>query len=227
MNSYTFIHKYDMLNEINNYYKTKVNYKEIFDNLDEELKNDLSYLTDILHNFFTTELTDKNHSSFYLDGTDKIDTIDIRIQIFFNSLLNDTYKISMIVMCSNNYASSYNNILQNICITFSNFDEDFKNAIYNLLFFSHVVTRYFKYNPLFYSLQHNDDLKNMIEIRKKNIKLFGSYNECCVCLEQTIKYTLCNHYLCQKCYLSLIEKKCPLCRRIIDINDEDEYEEYD
>ena len=76
MNSYTFIHKYDMLNEINNYYKTKVNYKEIFDNLDEELKNDLSYLTDILHNFFTTELTDKNHSSFYLDGTDKIDTIE-------------------------------------------------------------------------------------------------------------------------------------------------------
>lgn len=38
MNSYNFIHKYDMLNEINNYYK------EIFDNLDEELKNDLSLI---------------------------------------------------------------------------------------------------------------------------------------------------------------------------------------
>lgn len=43
MNSYNFIHKYDMLNEINNYYK------EIFDNLDEELKNDLSLIEKNVH----------------------------------------------------------------------------------------------------------------------------------------------------------------------------------
>lgn len=225
MNSYYFTDNYDMINEINNYYKSKVNYKEIFDNLDEDIKNDLSDLTDILYIFFTNDLTDKNYSHFYLDGTDKIDSLEIKVQIFFNTLSDDSHKLSSIFMFCNDESSTYNNILQNISILFSNLNDNFKNNIYNILFFSYIVCKYFKYNPLFYSIYHKDDLKNMIEIRKKNIKLFGTINDCCVCLEQTIKYTLCNHYLCQKCYSSLIgEKKCPMCRQILNVDDY--YDEY-
>lgn len=46
-----------------------------------------------------------------------------------------------------------------------------------------------------------------------------TYNECCVCLENTITKLKCNHYICYECKSQLKKLKCPMCRKGICICD--------
>lgn len=46
-----------------------------------------------------------------------------------------------------------------------------------------------------------------------SIKL--TFEECCVCLENTSGKTDCNHPLCLSCFTNLKKPKCPLCRQSI------------
>ena len=43
-------------------------------------------------------------------------------------------------------------------------------------------------------------------------------NTCCVCFEETLKVTNCNHCLCKTCYSNMYGKKCPMCRQKITKN---------
>ena len=225
---YTFIPISYSINELSNYYKSNINYSEIFDALDSSTKNDLEFLTNVLYENNVKNIDGTRQTAFFLDGIQKIDFRECTFQIYVNEKQLDfkTGKFSpkigvLISMVNNDYLGNTPDLLQNIYI--SNFDivdeSNYKNVIYNILFMCHIIITNFKYSPLFYNVYHGNDLKQMIEIRKKNIKLFGNYTECSVCYEQTITYTDCKHYLCQKCYTSLDAKICPMCRECISIND--------
>ena len=232
--SYKFVEVSNDINELNNYYKTIVNYSSIFELLNKDIKSDLENLTNYLYVNTAKNIDNGKQTAFFLDGIQKIDSLECTFQIYINEKQIDfkTGKISpkigvLICLANNDYMGNTSDLLQNINISnFNPLDEfEYKNTIYNILFMCNMIITNFKYSPLFYSLYHTDDLKNMIDIRKTTIRLFGSYNECCVCYEQTITHTDCKHYLCQKCFISMTEKKCPMCRECISIN-ENEYNEY-
>ena len=68
-------------------------------------------------------------------------------------------------------------------------------------------------------LNYKDNIESLLKIKNSFINLYGEINECSVCLDPTITTTICNHYLCQKCYSQLQEKICPSCREdLIDEN---------
>lgn len=54
----------------------------------------------------------------------------------------------------------------------------------------------------------NIDKANIIKNKFNYIKEI----ECCVCLENTNITTICNHSLCNNCFLQLSSKICPYCR---------------
>jgi hypothetical protein len=53
-----------------------------------------------------------------------------------------------------------------------------------------------------------------------NVKLAG--DECCVCYERTKSMTKCKHYLCLQCRPQLKEEKCPICRKCLNCDCDDE-----
>ena len=91
------------------------------------------------------------------------------------------------------------------------------------MFITYFIVKEYKYSPLFYCLYHKDDVEELNNIKKRNLRLFGNeLNECCVCYEKTVKKTICKHNLCFKCYLKLEQKSCPLCRK--ELENSDQYE---
>jgi len=48
-------------------------------------------------------------------------------------------------------------------------------------------------------------------------KIEERFDDCCVCYETTNYYTNCNHTLCASCYNQLPNKKCPICRRDLNL----------
>ena len=232
---YKFVEIKSDINELSNYYKTSIDYSEIFNLLDENIKNDLEKLTECIYINTIKNIGNDKQLLFFLDDKQEIDGVECTFQIYVNEIQLDyktnkiTPKIGAIICIANNdYMGNVSDLLQNISI--SNFEPkvefEYKNSLYNILFMCYMMINNFKFSPLFYSIYHKDDLKKMIEIRKRNIRLFGKYNECCVCYEQTITHTDCNHYLCQKCFISMNEKKCPMCRTCISIQDA-EYSRYE
>ena len=100
-----------------------------------------------------------------------------------------------------------------------NNENEFKKYLYNILFYAYIIVRDFKYHPMLRYLNHKDDIDSLIDIKQTFMRLYGDTNECSVCFEPTITLTICNHYLCQKCYSQLQEKICPSCRAdLIDEN---------
>jgi hypothetical protein len=92
-----------------------------------------------------------------------------------------------------------------------------KNYIYNLLFYIHIFVNNFVFDSLFDHFYHKDDIEPMKNIRLRIIRLFGNQDsECCVCGENSITTTECNHILCNKCFSKLPSKTCPMCRSNLD-----------
>ena len=94
-------------------------------------------------------------------------------------------------------------------------EDNFKNYIYNILFYTHIIIKQFKYNSLLKYLSHIDDIDDLIHIQELHLSLLSEIEECSVCLEPTITKTICKHVICQKCYSSLSKKICPICRKVI------------
>ena len=105
--------------------------------------------------------------------------------------------------------------LQNISVNYNiNDDEEvLKDCIYSVLFYTYIIKNDFKYNSLFHYLCHKDDIPELLKVKELHIKLFGVNTECCVCTEKTQTKTACNHVICQKCYIKLEKKVCPMCRK--------------
>jgi hypothetical protein len=238
--SIEFLDNFFVSNELSNIYKIdKDNYKKLFQELSQETKDDLLSLQndifDILSNIIEKnkrENLEEFSFNLNLDGVNKINNFSSNIQLYFSKnrdYKNNGYvaKIGIIVsLSSHDYLDEYYDIFQHIY--FLDFDykneRTLKNHIYNILFHSYIITKFYKYSQLFYYMYLPEDIEKMVKIRKRNIRLFGEYKECSVCLEQTVSETKCNHPLCQKCYSSLTEKKCPLCRACLK-DEEDDYPE--
>jgi len=222
MSDYTYINNFYHFNEIKDYYELK-NMENTFISLSDDIKNDLSQVTNSLYKTFIKKLEESKQYTINLDGINQIDGFNCFIQIYINNLP----EIKKICLNVNNYNDYNSDSLQNI--VYNNIDinseHNFKNYIYNILFFCHLIVKEYKYSPLFYSFYHKNDIIEMNNIRKRNIKLFGKNEECCVCYDQTIKKTICDHSLCLRCLnkIPMNNRKCPLCREFLSIDDDIEY----
>lgn len=222
----------NFMNEIKGY-KSQVDYNKLFNDLQDDVKNDL-ILEMKRYILIFTEFEKENDTyetinlSFYMDHLKNISDMNIDIEIYFTSYIyNDSkhVKLGFTVFLQN----SRENILQ--YMSFYNYDlvtkNDLKNYIFNLLFYIHIFLRDFTFDSLFNHFYHTDDIIEMKNIRNRNLRLFGNItSECSVCLENCITKTYCNHILCFKCYSKLVKKICPECRAELEIttNEEEMYQ---
>lgn len=54
----------------------------------------------------------------------------------------------------------------------------------------------------------------------KNIKM--QFDECSICYELTKGITTCKHYICGRCHSNMKRNVCPLCRKDLDDDEDDE-----
>lgn len=224
--------KYNFMIIESKLYDTIVDYEMLFKEISDEDHTLLSRLTLYYYKYFI----DNTYFSIAIEPIKKIDGIPIRIHFYINRNIYDyrTEEISTkigvnVSMPPYEYVNVENSeILQNINLLGCDLNNEkiFKNYIYNVLFYTQIIIRDFKFHPILSYLNHKDDIENLLEIKGSIIKLFGENIDCCVCLEKTITKTICDHGLCQSCYSNLVTKSCPLCRSILlneDIDDEDIY----
>ena len=233
MQYYDFVKLEGMLYEFK-IYDHKINFERLFNELTEEVKKDILYLTELHYKFFKEELLieDTTSISINLSSVKKLDKIPIKAHIsiskkykYINMLNGNTLEVSKmsinICLPSYEYVSGTFEMLQSIyLIDFDLEDENvFKKYLYNILFYSHIIIRDFQFHPMLKLLNHKDEIENLLKIRNSFNRLYGEVNECPGCLEPTITSTICNHYLCQKCYSQLTDKICPICRtELVDEN---------
>lgn len=237
--NYTYLNVDDGLILENKLFKSNVNYELLFNNLDDKIKYNIEILTLYYYEYFKNKLTEFESSTLFIDTTKKIDDIPIKIKFYVVKhcieypMQCKNSKIGIIIslpyMESVNPAIYY--ILQNLHFTDFQIckEEEFKNVIYNCLFYCHIILRDFKYHPMLKSLNHFDDLNELVNIQTSLVNLFDNKNDCCVCLDQTISISTCNHPLCQKCFSKLKIKICPICRKILsdELNEYEDEEEND
>ena len=216
-------------------YNSVVNYEKIFNNISNDTKNDLLIVTDYYYNYFSKEIINITSISSTINSLKKIDNMPIRIYLYvmtnYKEYYNDIDRVKIGVNVSlliKDHVNKYEyDLLQHIFILNCDITNEncFKNYLYNILFYTHIILKDFKFHPLLYYIYHKDDIDNIVNIKLSFIRLFGDkHNECSVCYENTIMKTVCNHYLCQKCFCSLIEKTCPLCRENLLSDDEYSYD---
>lgn len=46
-----------------------------------------------------------------------------------------------------------------------------------------------------------------------NQLLANDIQECAICLNETSLTTVCNHFICDSCYLKIKNNGCPICRK--------------
>ena len=234
--------KYDSISMEFKLFKSNVDYEYIFNNLDEDIKEDISFLTQYYHERLVEELKDLITLNLTLPNTKSIDDIPVKTYLFIvkdYKILVDSANtqeeytkvkigIHVCLYLKDHYTFDTTGSLQTLyflnCDTAD--EEIFKNYIYNLLFYTHIVMNYFCYNPLLKNIYHEEDIERFVEIKSAHIRLFGNFEQCSVCMENTTSMTKCKHMLCQKCACSLSKKLCPICRRPITTDDNMEVQFY-
>ena len=227
---YTFINYDGMINETK-LYNSIVNYENLFNEIDSDDIILLKRLTSYYYKYFKENC----YSSILIEPIKKIDGIQIRIHIYISNIYDyigqrTSTKLGINVSLSpHEYINPENyDVIQNIYLKGCDLNDEniFKNYIYNILFYTKVIIKDFKFHPMLCYLNHIDDIPNILEIKDAILQLFGDSIECSVCLEKTITKTICNHGLCQICYSNLITKSCPMCRQVL-LTDElmEEYNE--
>lgn len=203
---------------------SNINYYNMFNELPDDVKNDLKLETNRVYNIINDIKSDTINMSFFLDNVKDVGGIKIDIEIYYAKYIhNDKENIKI---GFNVYLKDTPNISMQ-CLTFFGFESEIKsltNYIYNLLFYVYIFLNNFSYDSLFNNFYHKDDIVLMKEMRLRTLRLFGNLDslDCCVCLEKSITLTECNHILCNRCFSKLVPKICPLCRTILenDIDDE-------
>ena len=232
--------KYDSLNMEFKLFKSEVDYEYIFDNLDDDIKDDLCFLTTFYYERLIEELGDMVSLNLLIPSIKNIDSIPVKIFLYIvkdykilidgNSEQHSKVKIgiNICLYAKDHYIVDRTESLQTLY--FLNCDtanqEMFKNYIYNLLFYTHIIMNEFSFHPLLKNLYHEQDIDKFAEIKSAHIRLFGEFKQCSVCMENTTSSTKCNHMLCQKCACNLQKKICPICRRSISIEDNMEIQFY-
>jgi len=213
-------------------YKSSIDYEDIFNNLPNDTADELDALTEYYFDYLFREIQNINvistriHSITHIDGLPVIANLYITknfrqylsiVPIINKIGINISLPIKDCIMKKSSES------LQHIYIM--NFDieneDNFKNYIYNILFYTYIIIHDFKYNPLLKYLNHKNEINDLVKLQLLHLKLFNIVNECSVCFESTITKTICNHVICQKCYCSLNSKICPICRKVLHTDIED------
>ena len=216
-------------------YNSAVDYEKIFNNISNDTKNDLLIVSDYYYYYLSNEIKNKTSISSAIHSLKKINNMPVKIYLYivtnYKEYHNDQECVKIGINVSlliKDHVNKYEyDLLQHIFILNCDISNEncFKNYLYNILFYTHIVLKDFEYHQLLYYIHHKDDIDNLVNIKLSFIRLFGDkHNECSVCYENTIMKTVCNHYLCQKCFCSLIEKTCPLCRENLLSDDEYSYD---
>lgn len=224
--------KFDgIIEEIN--YKSLVDYEKIFNELPIDIIQDLVIVTEYYYSILKKDIENNIGNIIYnISSVKKINNLPVKMNLYvltnYQKYINDieTTKIGLnICLPIDEYVNSeIYDLLQHIYFLNCDLSNEntLKNYLYNILFYAHIVLKNFKYHPLLYHLQHEDDIQNIVNIKTSFINLFGEFNKCCVCYDNTITFTICEHYLCQICYSKLKEKKCPMCRNLL-LNENTDY----
>lgn len=232
--NYTFVIKPKCFaNELRGY-KSIVNYEDLFNSLTDETRDDLILETNKIYNFIEetkNEDDDSINVSLCIDNTRDISDIPIDIELYVSKYCYNIYvytKIGFYVYVKNtrNYIPQIFNFYKahNNSEDPNEINNKIKNYIYNLLFYIYVFVREFQYDSLFTNFYHKDDIPLMKVDRLRCMRLFGNIDsECCVCLDKSLSRTDCNHILCTKCYSKLKIKNCPMCRSVLDAEEEFSY----
>ena len=231
--SYDFIKYSGILNDFK-IYTSNVDYEKLFNDISEETDKNILEITELYYKFFKAELDIENTASISitLNSCKKIDKIPVKAHLavyknfkYINTvtgLQEECNKISLnVCLPSYEYVSGSFEMLQQIyLLNFSLDDEnEFKKFLYNIIFYAYIIFRDFKFHPMLTYLTHKDEIGSLVNLKNCFISLFGESNDCSVCLDQTTSTTICDHYLCQKCFSQLREKICPSCRcNLVDEN---------
>jgi hypothetical protein len=215
-----FIKHYDISKETY-IYKSKINFENLFNNLEDDIKQMILSLTEYYSIFLIEKLETYDTASINIHHIKKIKNMDIKIYLYIqkNFIINsiNTVKIGLNFSLPSYEHVNCKNYDMFQSISFVDCDlnkqDEFKKYIYNTLAYTYIIIENFTYHPMLKYLQYYEDVEELVNITKYHIELFGEKTECCICLEQTITNTICNHGLCQRCFSLLNEKICPLCRK--------------
>lgn len=208
-------------------YNSLVDYEKIFNKLSTDIIEDLIIVTEYYYSLLKKDIENDsiNNIIYNISSVKEINGIPIKINLYiltnYKRYIDDKESVKIginVCLPIDEYINSeMYELLQHIYFLNCDItnDNNLKNYLYNILFYAHIIIKNFKYHPLLFHLHHEDDIKNIVNIKSSFIKLFGEFNKCCVCYENTITYTICKHYLCQLCYSKLTEKKCPICRNYL------------
>lgn len=205
--------------------KSNVDYENIFNNLDDDIKFDLEVLTEyyfseFFNNSSTTNLIAKTVS---IPNVKTVNNLPVKLKLYFMKDITfltsgSTYRLGININLLPFEHIDYKNsdLLQDVYILSKELNT---NLMYNILFYGHLFMQKFEYNPILKYLHHEDDVEDLALLKESHLRLFNETNECVVCSEQTITKTDCNHYLCQQCFSLLKKKTCPMCRENLCPND--------
>lgn len=203
-------------------YKSNVNYENIFNKLEPLTKRLLSGIS----MFYFESIKRQIIEEYIEDG----ETVIIKIPHFsFENIpliahlsfqKNDTIlRINLtFTISSEHQMAAKQEINQSVSIINGQVEDidDMFNYIYIMMFYLREISRDFRYSPILTYLYHKNDIMELEQAAEKHLLLFGKMEECCVCNENCIYKTACNHILCHICFYKLKEKKCPICRKDFD-----------
>ena len=218
--------EYELILDEFKFYKSTIDYKTIFENLDDDIIDSIYYLTDIYYEYFLKQIENNLLTTNINIPNVSGHELDIIINIMFNknsiysltdNINNELYKIALTVYLPKKQYVAEDYLLQTIFLPLFDINDEyvFKNSVYNILFYSYIIKKYFIFNPALFYLNHEDDVNELAKISENHLKLFGNDEKCSVCMELTIYKTKCKHNICLKCFGTLEKKICPICRKVL------------
>ena len=196
-------------------YKSVVDLRKEYKLLSENLKDDLKQEVEFYYDYFSST----SNSSIIIDVNNrKISNLTFDIDMYIYSISPNYSRIGFQVFLKDNSSPLQNcSYMVPFYLKNEKHMQFIKSYLYNILFIIHVFCFKFKYHPMLMYLYHEDDIESMATIKLRRNRLFGDTStECCVCMEQTVMITSCNHNLCHICYSKLKIKICPLCRSVFE-----------
>ena len=151
--------------------------------------------------------------------------IPIDVIIYFESEKDDDGNYYFFITC---YVYDNQALLNGILLqrNITLFTKEFvgstvEDVIINILkFLLYDFRLKFCYSKIIDEIVYNDNKKDLEKRRLSKFKLIDNkiLDNCCVCFEQNVVNTKCNHNVCRKCTVSIFTKNsenptCPLCRQ--------------
>lgn len=228
-------------------YKLYDNYS--YEYVDPDIKNyicsfDKTILEDMDINNDAVIFLANHYTKLYKRGTfqmtiqSKIDSMLFKATFYYNNYRYNPSNSLAFFNISIRYCNIRKYIIRfNINMSQINEEIQYETVIYNLLYHYHFLLRNAKFNNnlnIIYFNESDIEYNNKVCEYKKEI-LFNIYAddmsspECVVCYDCTNFKTPCNHFLCLKCFTSLKDTRCPMCRQTISQEEQDivEYDDYE